>query len=133
MFKPNKNKMSGALDNIQSRFIYTKDGRVDTWSVTKGNGPIEDDCDGYALTMLWKLSGENWFRFWWLQLSFQACFWYVTSYNGNGHAILWYKGWWTDNMEDGWYKTRHMRHTRRLPYCIPAVLYKMFLGKVLVR
>jgi len=131
VFKPNKNKMSGALDNIQSRFIYTKDGRVDTWVVTKGNGPIEDDCDGYALTMLWKLSGENWFRFWWLQITFQACIWYVTSYNGNGHAALWYKGWWTDNMEDGWYKTRHMRHKRRLPYYAPMVLLKMFVGKVL--
>ena len=122
--------MKSKLKEIQQRFVYTKDGLLDKWKIHKLPGTIKGDCEDHALTLLWELAGQSMLRFWWLQISGQACIWYVTSYNGAGHAVLWYKGWWADNMEKTWYTTAEMRHTRRFPYPAPLVALKQIIGKL---
>jgi hypothetical protein len=117
-------------NKIEYRFFYTKDPKIDYWRVTTYDGPVKDDCDGYALTLLWGLAGRSWWRFWWLLITFQATIWFVKSYNGDGHAVLWYRGWWADNMEYKWYRTADMRHTRRFPMPWPSVALKLLIGVV---
>ncbi|MDE4297146.1 hypothetical protein PXK56_18335 [Phaeobacter gallaeciensis] len=119
-------------NRVARRFHYTVDpGRIDNWKVTDGDGPILDDCDGFTLTLLFNLCDRSWLKFWWTLLTFQAVIWHVTSYKGNGHAALWYRGWWADNMETGWYLTEDMRHSRRFPWLAPMVAMKLMIGKFL--
>lgn len=119
-------------NSVDYRFVYQPDeGSIDHWEVTKNGDVIWDDCDGFALTLLYELADRSWFKFWWLQITCQACIWHVKSYRGNGHIVLWYKGWWADNMEHKWYVSQEMRHTRRFPWIWPTVAVKLLVGKLL--
>ena len=123
--------MQKALDDVNERFVYRADGDVDDWDIIRGDDAIEGDCEDYALAVLWNLSGQSWLKFFWLLLSFQAVIWHVKSYQGNGHAVLWYKGYWCDNMMNNWYETKHMLHKRRFPQILPTVLLKLLIGKLI--
>lgn len=126
-----QNFLARIYKDIRRRFHYTSDpSGIDKWVVTKDGNTIYDDCDGWALTSLYDIAGRSWFWFWFYQITFQAVIWKVKSYNGGWHAVLWYRGYWTDNMEVGWYETHQMRHTRVLPYVFPLVALKMLLTKL---
>jgi len=120
-----------ALQSVENRFIYTLDGKWDTWNITKGAGPIRDDCDGFALTLLYVLAKKNLIRFWFYVLTFQAVFWFVRTQTGDGHLVLWFRGSWADNMMPHWYKTQDMPHRRRYPIPPPILAIKMLFGKFL--
>lgn len=121
-----------AKTRLDVRFNYTADtAAIDHWKVTTHNGVVNDDCDGYSLTLLYILAGQSWIRFWWYLVTFQAVIWRVKSYRGNNHAVLWFRGYWTDNMEDRWYRTKDMRHTRRFPWVWPLVALKLLVGRFL--
>lgn len=91
---------------------------------------VLDDCDGFALTLLYTLADKKLWRFWWLLVTFQACFWHVTTARGAGHLVLWYRGMWADNTMSDWYVTSDMPHTRRFPWPWPAVALKLLIGKL---
>lgn len=124
-------RMQSELEKLHRRFVYVPDNtRLDHWRIHRGDGEVRGDCEDFALTLLWQLSDQSMRRFWWNIITMRACFWHVKSYNGGGHAVLWYKGYWADNMEYTWYRTDQMRHTRRWPILAPIVLLKFALAKV---
>lgn len=119
---------------LLNRFIYERDPKslLDNWKwpSKKETLWVKGDCEDFSLQLLFDLSGQSWVWFWWYLISCQAVIWHVTSYRGNGHAVLWFRGRWADNMEVSWYKTSNMRHTRRFPYLAPMVLLKLTLASI---
>jgi len=121
------------LFSLHQRFIYKSDPKslIDNWRCPRKNFlKFEGDCEDFSLQLLFDISNHSWLRFWWYLLTFQAVIWHVTSYNGNGHAVLWFRGQWADNMERGFYQTNKMRHTRRFPYIWPLVILKLLLARI---
>lgn len=125
--------MRQTLQGLFRRFHYTRDGKLDHWRIHKNGTNVYGDCEDFALTLLYDLSGRSMWKFWWNQITFRAVIWYVTSYQGDGHAILWYRGWWADNMERDWYLTKDMRHKRRFPWLAPFVALKLTVGSIMRR
>ncbi|QGH74699.1 hypothetical protein DSS3PM1_00022 [Bacteriophage DSS3_PM1] len=121
------------INSLFQRFTYTRDVKhpIDNWKYPKkGFDRVFGDCEDFSLQLLYDLAGQSNWRFWWYLISFQAVIWHVTSYNGNGHAVLWFRGKWADNMERTWYTTDKMRHTRRFPYLFPLVALKLIMARI---
>lgn len=116
------------LFSLLARFRYTSDQFrwLDDWRIMKrdDHGLFKGDCEDFALTLLWELANQSMWRFWWLQITFQAVMWQVTTASGNGHAVLWYRGAWADCTQPNWYPTEKMPHTRRFPWLWPLVMLK---------
>ena len=118
------------LDDFNSRFVWRKDGWLDTWRVLQGKGALYGDCDDYAMTMLWITAGSSW-RVWWWLLTFQAVPWWVwATPGGELHLALWVRGnGWIDNIKPSWKPT--CGHRRIAPVLSPIVAFKLLLGKLL--
>lgn len=121
-------KMLDEFKDVKSRFVYTRDPSLDRWKIHKTDGQIKGDCEDFALTLLWQLSGRSMWKLWLNVIFMRAMIWHVTAYNGEGHAVLWYRGFWADNMERRWYQTEEMRHTRRFPFIAPLMAVKLLIG-----
>ena len=120
------------LEEIKDRFVYTSDTtRLDHWQITKGSGPVEDDCDGYALTLAYILADKSLFRFWIDNLTFRTVIWHCTTSDGTGHAVVWrrQKGW-VDNMLPSKWRDEPV-HSRRFPLWGPLMFVKLLVGKFL--
>lgn len=117
--------------DVKRRFEYQADSGMDRWRIHKTDGSIVGDCEDFSLTLLWQLAGRSTWRFWWLLLTCQAAIWHVKSYTDEPHAILWYRGWWADNMEPTWYQKNEMRHTLRFPWVMPFPILKILLAKII--
>ena len=115
---------------LQNRFTWESDGKLDSWHVMDDEGPVRGDCEDFATRVLYDLADRSWPRFWWLLVSFQACFWFVRSPKGEPHMVLWVRGYgWTDNYKDEWTVTA-APHTKRYPFIWPWVVLKLLIGKV---
>jgi hypothetical protein len=112
-------------------FNYIPDEGFDDWRIHKEYTWFSGDCEDFALTLLYRLSGMSMLKFWWNVLTLQAVFWYVIAPTGQGHAVLWYKGKWADNTMKNWYTTAEMPHKRRWPYPGPALLIKFAVSRIL--
>jgi hypothetical protein len=57
--------MTKGIDDLATRFVWTRD-RVDGWRIlTAPTGPLRGDCDDFAATALWLAEGKSMLRFWW--------------------------------------------------------------------
>ena len=59
--------------------------------------PYIGDCEDYALTLLWLISGKSMLKFWFNLITFKAQIRRVITKNGGGHAILRYGNMYADN------------------------------------
>ena len=118
------------LTEFNRRFVWRKDGRLDTWRVLKGEGALYGDCDDYAMTALWITAGSSRRAWWWL-VTFQAVPWWVwAETSGELHLALWVRGkGWIDNIKPEWKPT--CGHRRIAPVLSPIVAFKLLLGKLL--
>ena len=117
------------LDDLRKRFGW-KAEKIDGWRILNApQGYLIGDCDDFALTALWIMSGRSLWRMWFNILTFRAAIWYCISERGNGHTALWMKGHgWIDNMYPHWrYK---MRHKKVFPFTAPHMLLKIAIGKI---
>ena len=98
-------EMQKALDDVVKNFVYVSDernyGSREAWYIMKQK-PYNGDCEDFALTILYNLCGRSVFR---LLLSVfigrgKIC--YTLSPKGGGHAVLRYRGLYTDNWQDKW-------------------------------
>lgn len=107
--------MNDPLDELRQKFRYVGD-KKDKWTILCGEN-WGGDCDDFALTALWLISGKSWLRFWWMIITFQAMFWQAST-PGGPHIMLWVKekGW-----IDNWYRkwSSGPRHKRVFPYIAP--------------
>jgi hypothetical protein len=116
------------LKKLLRVFVYKPDGRIDSWRILEGN--YEGDCDDFALTLLYKLSGDSLFKFWFNLITLRATFWFCKSPSGSGHLLLKYDGLFSDNTMDHWYSYEDSPHTKMFPLPFPIVALKMLLAKL---
>lgn len=116
------------LKEFRDRYVYKGESK-EHWSVlTADQGPLEGDCEDYALTALWYVAGRSWFRFWLLQVTGQACIWHTNfrSIPDTGHAVLWVRGrGWTDSYFQDWQTSTP--HRKLFPYIAPFVALKLLV------
>lgn len=120
-------EMTVLAQSLNRRFEYEADSWFwDRWSILKDT-PARGDCDDYALTLAWLLSGCSMRKLirniWRGRVTFMHC---VTD-NGEDHLILGWGGYWIDNMGQQWLK--HMPHNGHSRVSVPIVYAKM-LGPV---
>lgn len=73
------------LPQLNSRYVYTKDGTLDSWQVLEEvDGKYYGDCEDYCLTLQAKVEG------------FKNLELYYCKYNGIGHCIGKLDGQWID-------------------------------------
>lgn len=121
-------KLRRALRALRRRFSYRRDGRFDLWRFLAPRGPVEGDCEDFALTLARDLAGGAWWRFWWHQVTFRSVIWYVITDRGEGHAALWHRGaGWACNIYPRW---QPLRHSRRFPYVLPLLILKLMAARL---
>lgn len=109
------------MKELCDRFVYQSD-RKDRWTIL-GDGNWHGDCEDFALTALWLLSGKSWLRLWWLVLTCQAVIWHAST-AGGPHVMLWVRGkGWIDNWYPVW--SSYARHQRVFPYLAPILAIKL--------
>ena len=95
------------LDTFNSLFEYKAD-QGDQWRIPKiVNGKILGDCEDYALGVLYYVIAEKSLLKFWLLLLSRAKICYVKN-DGEGHAVLKYKGQYIDNWTKDWVSKREM-------------------------
>lgn len=110
---------SPSVTRFLERYRYKADV-YDYWTLLDGGvGEVQGDCEDFAYTMLWLISGESWWRFWWMIVTCQAMIWAVRfPKTGEGHAALWVRGQgWIDCNYPRWSPTSH--YTKMFPFIAP--------------
>ena len=124
-----------ANDIVSENFIYKKDSInykfYDVWNVA-GPGWI-GDCEDYALTVLWYMSDQNVFKFFYnLMINPSVTIWYVTiKSSGSGHAILRYNDEYVDNIQRKWFSKNwdcYSRYDFKFPLIPPLIAVKMVMS-----
>ncbi len=93
------------VSSFNSKWKYRKDkdqyGMLDAWKIIyseNAEGKYVGDCEDYALSILYRLCGENHFKMWWMLITHQAGICLVgPSQLKVSHAVLRYKGEYVDN------------------------------------
>lgn len=115
------------LADLHARFVWTRDKR-DRWTLLDApKGPLRGDCEDFAYTTLWLLSGKSWARFWWLVCTFQAVFWFTRVHGkGEKHVMLWVRGkGFTGSLHPEWSAKPH--HPRMVPYIAPILAFVLLV------
>tara|TARA_Y100001938_G_C7881769_1_gene325362 strand:- start:75 stop:509 length:435 start_codon:yes stop_codon:yes gene_type:complete len=91
------------IERLNDEFKYVRDsdqyGKRDAWYIMK-EAPWDGDCEDYALTALYRLSGYSYTKMWISLLTRKAKLCFCTV-RGTGHAVLKYKGEYVDNIQKG--------------------------------
>lgn len=103
-----------AIADLNSRYTWTQKGTIGaSWRIMKDTvGPLEGDCEDYALTVLWLLCERSGLRFWKMLLKGDAKLYVALTQPGNllsAHAMLWVKG-------KGWIESTHRTWSAAAPY-----------------
>jgi len=116
------------IDDLNRRFMYRSD-KFDGYSLMKGD-VLRGDCDDYALTAAYVLSGHSWIKFWWKLLTLQIQFIPVEAPAGR-HVMLWCEGkGYICNITRKFNKNRPFPKNFPWYYPAPWILMKMVFGKV---
>ncbi len=114
------------LSEFRRDFVYRADV-VDGWRILTADDPT-GDCDDYALTAAYIVSGGLW-ALWWGVLTRRVQFWYCKDPNDADHLQLFIKGHgWTDNWHRKW--SAEAQHKNRYLAMLPIVAWKMAKGKI---
>ena len=118
------------LASVESKFVYTSDSTGDSWVIMKEDesGELEGDCEDFALTVVSRIAKGSRFWFWWYLITCQAVIFFCRTSWGEGHAQLWFRGKWVDNINPTW-SSKH-RHTLYFPYPWPLVAWKMLTASL---
>ena len=103
------------------------------WKIMK-EAPYIGDCEDYALTLLWLISGKSMLKFWLNLITFKAQIRRVTN-NGGGHAILRYGNMYADNWTlkfVKWEEMEKLGHKRFFWFYTPLdVAIKLGIAKIM--
>jgi predicted transglutaminase-like cysteine proteinase len=120
-----------ALQELNSKFVYQADGRVDIWRILHGEGPWKGDCEDYSLTLMWLLSDKSVIKFLWHILTFKYLMWYVIMSNGEGHAIVKIDGMYYDNVQKKATSAEELKQKGYrfiFPMIFPIVYFKLLFS-----
>jgi hypothetical protein len=121
--------MTRDIADLAARFVWTSDGKIDSYRILSApTGPLEGDCDDFAVTALWLAEGKSMLRFWWAILTFRAVVWMVKGTGWASHVVLYHrKHGWIDNQNPTWGANRDKL---RIPMILPVIAAKMAIGKL---
>lgn len=116
-----------ALSSLHERFTYKED-KSEAWQVLSSDGPVQGDCEDFALTLIKEITGH----FWWPVISGRfkliRCL-----YSGDGHMILLDRdtGLFADNIQRVWFDKdsacfRHYTNLDRVNFFTMA--FRLFRG-----
>jgi hypothetical protein len=130
--------LSEAIDAVARKFVYKADRLplYDSWRVMREkNGMLHGDCDDFAVTAFWLLSGRHLGRFLLhALLTHSYRFHYTTSKSGVPHLVASYEGQFFDNWsrkalpKDEFFRTTGHRPRFVIPG--PLVGVYLFLGLI---
>ena len=123
-------EMIDIRNQTEKDFFYKPDPKFDVWKIHRNAGTFSGDCEDFALTLLYRLSNNSLYEFWFNLLTFRAVLWFCKSPSGEGHLVLWYRGNWADNTMKSWYTKPSMPHTLLFPLLWPLVVVKLVMGKI---
>ncbi len=99
------------LIQLNKKFKYRKDsdqyGKRDAWFIMK-QPPYVGDCEDYSLTLLYNLKGRSLLKMF-LSLLIRESKILRCTVNGNGHAVLRYRGKYIDNNFKEWTTKKDMQ------------------------
>ena len=126
------------LDDLVANFKNRKDDRNvftnDQWHIMqKKNGVYTGDCEDFALTALYKMTGNLW-GFWWALVFGDAKIIHC-KVQDEGHAVLRYEGRYIDNIQRRWTTKTHLKNYGYTfkwyyGYMFPQVALKMLANKI---
>lgn len=115
------------------KYLYDDDQYgSDTWAIMK-EPPYEGDCEDYALTLLWLMSGKSMVNFWINVITMQAQLRRVRMKRGGFHVVLKVGDLYADNWTQKFVTWEEMEaqcgHTKYLWMYDPIlVVLKMFIS-----
>ena len=116
--------------SLNARFTYRAELK-DRWRIMTGTGPVQGDCEDYALTLIWLWEGRSMWRFWWALCIRRYVLWHCTVPSGAGHVVLWRRGrGWTDNIQRHLVTPLPGAYRRRFPYPVLVIAMKRALARV---
>lgn len=106
-------EMRAEMHALNVRFAYNRDPRWnDQWTILRRSN--EGDCDDYAVTLAWALSGRSVIRMLRNVARGRAEFSRCETARGEAHMVLRWDGWWIDNIQRRWTADRpHHKHRRQ--------------------
>lgn len=127
------------IQQLNRDFTYVKDSiqynMREHWHVhtSKAGVPFEDDCDGYALTALYRLSKRSKWLMAWNVLVGKANLVHCQAVQrsgalGSGHLVLEWEGQYVDNIYPYW--RSDLIHVFRKNYTIFRAMYKLIRSEV---
>jgi len=115
------------LQTFIDNFVYKADGRIDSWRIIYKN-PI-GDCDDFAITAAYILSGSSLVRMWFNICTFRMVFLRVHT-GTESHVVLRYKGQYIDNITKEWRSSHGYKRIFPWVFIPPVIAIKMLLGKI---
>ena len=98
-------EMQNALDDVVENFEYVSDetqyGSREAWYIMKEK-PYKGDCEDFALTILYNICNRKVVTLLFSIFIGRGKVCYTLSPKGGGHAVLRYRGLYTDNWQDKW-------------------------------
>lgn len=121
--------MTRDIADLAARFKWVSDGKLDSYRILNNpTGPLEGDCDDFAVTALWLVEDKSMGKFWWALITGKARIWYVKGDGWASHVVLNHKDYgWIDNQNMTWGENRDVLRFW-LPF--PLVAMKMLIGKI---
>lgn len=120
------------LDKFTNSFVWESDGRLDSWQILTPDvdGKYHGDCDDFAITVSYILSGGSLLRMWWNLITRKHWVYWCRDPVGGAHIILYVRGkGWIDNWYPYW-RDEPEGHTSRYPIVVLWMVYKLLVDKV---
>lgn len=129
--------MGKHVDHLNETWKYRYDteqyGSRDHWTIMK-EPPYEGDCEDYALTLLWLMSGKSMVKFWFNIITMRVQLRRVITKNGGGHVVLRIGNLYADNWTKkfvSWEEMEKLGHKKFLWMYDPLlVVTKMIMATV---
>ena len=125
------------IQELNSTWAYKYDidqyAKREHWQIMKER-PYVGDCEDYALTLLYLISGKSMWKFWWYLCTGKAQIRRVITKNGGGHAVLRFGNMWADNWTKKfvtWEEMEKLGHKKYYWFYLPQdVALKLLLAKI---
>jgi hypothetical protein len=125
-----------AVKYVGERFVYESDPTTigDTWQVLRLNDEkFTGDCDDFALTCFWYVSDQNILRFvLHTFITHKYKLYRCKTINNEWHVVGSFDGLWFDNWtQEALVRAKFFektKHTIKMRYLSPMILYFMFVG-----
>lgn len=124
------------VTQINSSWKYIRDiknyKKREYWQIIK-KPPYVGDCEDYALSLLYLISGKSMLKFWW-NLTFGPAKIRYCKVRGQGHGVLKWNKLYIDNIQKRWVTKKTLEHKGYIfswySFLAYETLIKLTIGKI---